>query len=356
MQYTPARFSSRVRKGYALSIRWSSTGPPRTSMSLGSDKPDVTLSYASASQGAFSLGNFSVSWRLCPRSARVWFLHLSLNWRNYSHVPVKNGLYLKLCIILVATMNRLSHSKLFSRVQFLIETIDHTRSVFTSERQWLQLSRRQSDRLPRILGPNSAHSAFQRDREDPSTTNCHHVVSQQKINEYAVAERETRDDKSIIILPADKERATVILNRSDYKLKAHDLLNDRHSYRISTEGEFALHTHSANKALERLKAQGHLSQATYVHLKPKERVIARFYWLPEVHKPNCPLRTIVALRNTPMFNMAHWVAEKLKPLVKDWTITVNSPGQFLWERNKEAEALRPWCAGRPPSPTRKPLD
>ncbi len=30
-----------------------------------------------------------------------------------------------------------------------------------------------------------------------------------------------------------------------------------------------------------------------------------------------------------MFDMAHWVAEKLKPLVKDWTTTVNFPGQFL---------------------------
>ncbi len=146
--------------------------------------------------------------------------------------------------------------------------------------------------------------------------------------------KELKTDNSIIILPADKGRATVFLNRSDYKLKTLDLLNDRHAYRISTEGEFASHTRSANKALERLKAQGHLSQATYLHLKPKDRAIARFYGLPKVpkvpiHKPNWPLRPIVALRGTLMFDMAHWVAEKLKPLVKDWTTTVNSPGQFL---------------------------
>ncbi len=30
-----------------------------------------------------------------------------------------------------------------------------------------------------------------------------------------------------------------------------------------------------------------------------------------------------------MYDMAHWVAEKLKPLVKDWTTTLNTPGQFL---------------------------
>ncbi len=30
-----------------------------------------------------------------------------------------------------------------------------------------------------------------------------------------------------------------------------------------------------------------------------------------------------------MSDMAHRVAEKLKPLVKDWATTANSPGQFL---------------------------
>ncbi len=112
------------------------------------------------------------------------------------------------------------------------------------------------------------------------------------------AMKKLNKDNSIIVLPADKGRPTVILNRSDYKLKALDLLNDRHLCRISTEGELPSHTRSANKALERLKTQGHLSQATYLQLKPKDRAIARFYGLPKVHKPNCPLRPIVALRDT----------------------------------------------------------
>ncbi len=68
------------------------------------------------------------------------------------------------------------------------------RKSLTSERQWLQPRRRQSDRLPRIFGSNFAHSAYRRDGEDPSATNRRHVASQQKINEYAVVERETSDE------------------------------------------------------------------------------------------------------------------------------------------------------------------
>ncbi len=85
------------------------TQPIRISVSLGSDKLNVTLSYASGLQAAFSLRNFKVSWRLYPRSAHLrhaWFLHLVLNWRNYSHVRLKIGQFLKLCSILVANMNR----------------------------------------------------------------------------------------------------------------------------------------------------------------------------------------------------------------------------------------------------------
>ncbi len=143
------------------------------------------------------------------------------------------------------------------------------------------------------------------------------------------AMKELKKDKSVIILPADKGRATVILNRNDYKLKSLDLLNDRHSYRISTEGKFVSHTRSAKKVLERLKTQGHLSQAIYLQLKPNDRAIARIYALPKEHKPNGPLRQIAALRDTPIYDMTHWVAKKLKSLVKGRTNTVNSCGDYL---------------------------
>ncbi len=52
---------------------------------------------------------------------------------------------------------------------------------------------------------------------------------------------------------------------------------------------------SANKALERLKVQEHLSKATYLDLKSKDQAIARFYGLSKVYKPNCTLSPIVAL-------------------------------------------------------------
>ncbi len=40
------------------------------------------------------------------------------------------------------------------------------------------------------------------------------------------------------------------------------------------------------------------------------------------------------MRNTTIYDMAHWVAEKLKHKVKYWTTTVNSPGR-IFEKLKD---------------------
>ncbi|BHF79045.1 hypothetical protein SprV_0602216200 [Sparganum proliferum] len=44
------------------------------------------------------------------------------------------------------------------------------------------------------------------------------------------ARREPKADKDIVILPADKGRSTVVLDRTDYLQKAKNLLEDRQSY------------------------------------------------------------------------------------------------------------------------------
>ncbi|BHF58490.1 hypothetical protein SprV_0100144200 [Sparganum proliferum] len=45
------------------------------------------------------------------------------------------------------------------------------------------------------------------------------------------AMKELKMDKDIIMLPADKGRATVVMNRVDYNEKAKSLLDDQHSYK-----------------------------------------------------------------------------------------------------------------------------
>jgi hypothetical protein len=39
-----------------------------------------------------------------------------------------------------------------------------------------------------------------------------------------------KNDKNIVILPSDKGRCTVIMNKCDYERKSMDLLNDINTY------------------------------------------------------------------------------------------------------------------------------
>ena len=41
-----------------------------------------------------------------------------------------------------------------------------------------------------------------------------------------------KTDKNIVILPADKERVTVVMDKTDYNEKMDSLVNDKQTYQI----------------------------------------------------------------------------------------------------------------------------
>ena len=67
--------------------------------------------------------------------------------------------------------------------------------------------------------------------------------------------------------------------------------------------------------LSDLKKSDMLSQKFYDHLRPSATVCPKFYGLPKIHKPDVPLRPIVASQGSPTYNLAKYLAEILKPLV-----------------------------------------
>ena len=67
--------------------------------------------------------------------------------------------------------------------------------------------------------------------------------------------------------------------------------------------------------LSDLKKSNKLSQKVYDHLRPYVTVCHKFYGLPKIHKPDVPLRPIVASQGSPTYNLAKYLAEILKPLV-----------------------------------------
>ena len=50
-------------------------------------------------------------------------------------------------------------------------------------------------------------------------------------------------------------------------------------------------------------------------MRPSATVCPKFYGLPKIHKPDVPLRPIVASQGSPTYNLAKYFAEILKHLV-----------------------------------------
>ncbi|BHF62054.1 hypothetical protein SprV_0100503500 [Sparganum proliferum] len=156
-----------------------------------------------------------------------------------------------------------------------------------------------------------------------------HKKSEILSKEEQQALKSLKADKDIIILPADKGRSTVVLNKSDYQKKALSLLDDPQSYKLCPASEMKNLLTQINKSLAKLRANGAITAKDWFHVKPSDSAAARFYGLPKVHKADIPLRPIVSLRGTPTYGLAKWMFARLKFLAEGSPTTVASATQFL---------------------------
>ncbi|BHF73733.1 hypothetical protein SprV_0401681600 [Sparganum proliferum] len=108
-----------------------------------------------------------------------------------------------------------------------------------------------------------------------------HLVRQQSGQD---ALKKLRADTSIVVLPADKGRSTVVLDKTDYIRKANSLLDDRQAYlRCDGEPMRKLLT-QLDKTLAEMQANKVISKSARLAVKPTDAAAPRFYGLPKVHK------------------------------------------------------------------------
>ncbi|BHF76767.1 hypothetical protein SprV_0501986600 [Sparganum proliferum] len=141
--------------------------------------------------------------------------------------------------------------------------------------------------------------------------------------------RELKADKDLVIVPADKGRSTVVLDRTDYLQKAKGLLEDRQFYVPCATNPVKALTREINATLLALENSGATTPTDRRMARPQDTALARFYGLPKVHKDGAPLRPIVSLKGTPTYGLAKWLFWRLKFLTAESDTTVSSSAQFL---------------------------
>ena len=100
--------------------------------------------------------------------------------------------------------------------------------------------------------------------------------------------------RTIIILPPDKGRATVLMNTDDYKIKITALVSDTNTYiKLKKDPTMRFKTKLFN-IFKQWKKDKSISEQLYWCLYPIAEEAPKLYGTPKIHKPNAPLRPIVS--------------------------------------------------------------
>ena len=160
-----------------------------------------------------------------------------------------------------------------------------------------------------------------------------HLYHHKKPTDLPKTERQTlktlRNDPKIIILPADKGRTTVVMDKTDYSNETRKLLQDEKTYKKLNKNPTKTTITRINKKLKSLKDEQKLDDKTYHKVRPSDATTARFYGLPKIHKSNTPLRPIVSLPGSPTYELSKYLGSILQPLIKTSTHSVSNAVTFL---------------------------
>ena len=119
-----------------------------------------------------------------------------------------------------------------------------------------------------------------------------------------------KEDNSIMVLPPDKGRASVVLDADKYHGK------------MAALSETGCLTRKLSEKLLILKRNGHISQAVYNKIRPRHNQLTR------THKANAPLRPIVSRVNTFAYALSAFLATIWSPLTGNSDFTVTNSAHF----------------------------
>ena len=147
--------------------------------------------------------------------------------------------------------------------------------------------------------------------------------------EEQIALKDLATNEDIVILPADKGKCTVVLDREQYDRKVQDLLGDKDTYMPLKKDPTSKFKGKITTALKKLQKEEVLDRATYLKLYPTTEQPPAFYGLPKVHKQGAPLRPIVSSIGSVTYELASFLAKILGPLVGKSEHHVQNSADFV---------------------------
>ena len=143
--------------------------------------------------------------------------------------------------------------------------------------------------------------------------------------------RELSANNNIVIKPADKGGATVILNRADYVAEGLRQLSDQNFYLPIDDDLTTTHNEKIATHLDNMIKRGEITERVARFLVTKEPRTAQLYLLPKIHKNVTPVpgRPIVSANESPTERVSAFVDNFLAPIVRTGRSYIRDTSDFL---------------------------
>lgn len=154
-------------------------------------------------------------------------------------------------------------------------------------------------------------------------------------NNLSTDEREALNslqaDTGIVIKPADKGGAIVILDKSEYLEEGMRQLSDSQFYKELPNDPTKSYETEVQDTLESLLGESKVTAAMMKIMSPKHSVPGRFYLLPKIHKNNHPGRPIVSSNGTVTEKISSFINHIIKDIPPTFPSYIKDTSHFLQE-------------------------
>lgn len=159
----------------------------------------------------------------------------------------------------------------------------------------------------------------------------HRPIRSNLSKEEEQALRTLRDDQTIVIKPADKGGAVVVLDRSVYIAEGFRQLGNSKFYRELPSNPTDKFESEIKDALTTLRKAGQITDKTFKALIPRNSGPGRFYLLPKIHKINNPGRPIVSSNGTVTEKISSFIDSLIKDIPSSFPSYIKDTNHFLRE-------------------------
>ena len=140
--------------------------------------------------------------------------------------------------------------------------------------------------------------------------------------------RELKEDRSRMVLTADKGVALVVIDTEEYKKKAQELLQQP-TYQPIPSDPTSKYKNKLINILKSIKAEGGITEAVYKKLYPTGAGSPKFYGLPKIHKEGVQLRPIVSSIGAVTYYTSKELSRIIKPLVGRSPYHIQNSKEFI---------------------------